>query len=143
MSEKFSLLKMENIKEIEKQKILDCNRFLNGYNLKLTKEDVKEIIEKRNDSLRQTGRIELGEWIVDKMIRQFCDSQYIVQENLKYTIDELINIFYYYKSETNDLISDDELLKIMRRCYDDIAQGDLEYLSGTILEQVRKNIIRK
>ena len=119
--------------ENEMTKIINCNEYLERYKLKLTKNDVIEIKERRAEALRQTGRIEFGEWIVEKIIKEFCDSPYISQENFLNTINGLIDIFYYYKNKIK--ISDDKLIKIMRKYYDDLAQGNLEYLSDIIGER--------
>lgn len=39
------------------------------------------------------------------------------------------------------MISDDELIKFMRKYYDELANGDLEYLAGTIMEKMKNNIL--
>lgn len=41
-----------------------------------------------------------------------------------------------------DLIPDDELIKFMKKSFDGIAQGDLEYLSGTVMYKMRENILK-
>ena len=41
-----------------------------------------------------------------------------------------------------DLITDDELLAFMKKSFDGICQGNLEYLSGTILYKMRENLLR-
>lgn len=135
------LLIINNQTKIEKTKILNCNKFLKDYGLSLSQKDVEQIIEKRIETLKQTKRIELGEWVIEKIIKEFCDSAYISQENFVRTLYELIDIFYYYKNETNDMISDDELIKFMRKYYDELANGDLEYLAGTIMEKMKNNIL--
>lgn len=123
--------------ENEMTKIINCNGYLERYNLKLTKNDAMEIKERRAEALRQTGRIEFGGWIVEKIIKEFCDSPYISQEKFLNTINGLIDIFYYYKNKIK--ISDDKLIKIMRKYYDDLAQGNLEYLSD-IIEEKKEDI---
>lgn len=132
---------INNQTKIEKSKILNCNKFLQNYGISLSQQDAEQIIEKRIETLRQTKRIELGEWVVEKIIKEFCDSAYISQDNFVNTVYELIDIFYYYKNETNDLVSDDELIKFMREYYDSLAYGDLEYLAGTIMEKMKNNIL--
>ena len=132
---------INNQTKIEKSKILNCNKFLQNYGISLSQQDAEQIIEKRIETLKQTKRIELGEWVVEKIIKEFCDSAYISQDNFVSTVYELIDIFYYYKNETNDLVSDDELIKFMREYYDSLAYGDLEYLAGTIMEKMKNNIL--
>ena len=122
-------------------KIINCNEFLHKYNLDLSQKDIEGIIEKRKESLKQFGRIEFDNWIVEKIIKEFCDSPYISKENFINTIYELIDIFYFYKNETNDLVSDDELIKFMKKYFDNSAHGDLDYLSNTILEKMKRNVL--
>lgn len=141
MSNGFEDLIITGNKGIQMSKIFECNQFLNKYGLQLSEKDVERIAEKRLDALKQTGRIELGEWIIEKIIKEFCDSPYIMQENFSKTIYELIDIFYYYKNETKDLVSDDDLIKFMRKYYDNLAHGDLEYLAGSILEKMKNNVL--
>ena len=42
-------------------------------------------------------------------------------------------IFYLYKNEIQDEISDEELLHFMREQFEEICFGDLDYLEGTCL----------
>ncbi len=141
MENKFELMLINKNTQKELEKLEECNNFLSKYNLALTQKDIKEIEIKRIDALKQNGRIELGNWIIDKIIKEFCVSPYIQQDNFLSTLYELIDMFYYYKNETKDIVSDDELIKFMRKCYDNVAHGDLEYLSGTILEKMKNNIL--
>lgn len=92
--------------------------------------------------LKETGRVELREGIIDKLIKEFCDSPYINQENYAETLYELIEIFYEYKNETMDLMTDDELISFMKKSFNGIAQGDLDYLSGTVMYKMRENLIK-
>lgn len=127
MSKMFELSNL-NV-NFEKNKLIECNTFLNEYGLSLSSEDISSIIERRSLALKNNKRIELDGGIIDKVIREFFDSPYISNDNLVETINEIIELFYYYKNETNDLISDDDLLKLMRKHYDYFAKGDLDYLS--------------
>ena len=47
---------------------------------------------------------------------------------------EILDIFYTYKNETMDELTDDELIAFMREQYDEVCFGDLEYLRGTCLD---------
>ena len=98
-------------------------------------------MERRKDVLKETGRIEFREGIIDKLIKEFCDSPYINRENYAETLYELIDIFYEYKNETMDLITDDELIEFMKKSFNGICQGDLEYLSGTVMYRMRENLL--
>ena len=50
------------------------------------------------------------------------------------TIIRLQEIFYLYKNEMLDEITDDELLHFMKEQFETVCFGDLEYLEGTCLD---------
>lgn len=128
---------------LEKQvfnEIFQCNEFTSEYGLKLSEEDIKEIINTRNVALEKSGRIEFNGQIINKIIRAFCDSPYISQYNYSDTINELVEIFYNYKNETLDYIGDDELIEIMKENFDNYCQGSLELLEGKVLYKIADNI---
>ena len=99
-----------------------------------------ELVETRSIALSDNGRIEFGGGVIDKILKEFCDSLYISMHNYTQTISELLEIFYYYKNETLDLVSDDELIKHMKTAFDGICQGSLELLSGRELDRLARNI---
>ncbi|NFE19077.1 hypothetical protein FDF42_00240 [Clostridium botulinum] len=120
--------------------IIQCNEVTREYGLKLSEKDVKEIIDTRNIALQKSGRIEFNGQIINKIITAFCDSPYISQYNYGETINELVEIFYNYKNETLDYISDDELIEIMKEKFDNYCQGSLEILEGKVLYKIAENI---
>lgn len=113
-----------------------CNEFTARYGLTLSEAQIQGLVERRFGALKDTGRIEFGEGILKKLIYAFCDSPYITQENYEETILELQDSFYYFKNESMDSISDDELIEFMKKVFDGRAQGSLDYLSGTSLEEL-------
>lgn len=129
-------------KQIEIINIKKCNEYTSKYGLVLSDNQINNLLERRLESLKETGRIELREGIIDKLIKKFCDSPYINQENYAETLYKLVEIFYEYKNETMDLISDDELIELMKKFFDGIAGGDLEYLLGTAMYRIRENLLR-
>ena len=128
-------------KQIEIANIKKCNEYTTQYGLILSDDQINNLLERRKETLRETGRIEFREGIIDKLIKEFCNSPYINQENYAETLYELIEIFYEYKNETMDLITDDELIEFMKKSFDGICQGDLEYLSGTVMYKMRENLL--
>ena len=121
--------------------IKKCNEYTSKYGLVLSDNQISNLLERRKETLKETGRIEFREGIVDKLIKEFCDSPYINKENYAETLYELIEIFYEYKNETMELIADDELIEFMKKSFDEICQGDLEYLSGTVMYRMRENLL--
>ncbi|SHH78149.1 hypothetical protein SAMN02745823_00998 [Sporobacter termitidis DSM 10068] len=121
------------------EELRQTNALTGRYGLSLSDKQIADIVEKRFEAIEATGRVEFGHGIMRMLIGEFCDSPFIYQENYEETILELVDSFYYFKNESEDRIPDDELIKIMRRHFDTICQGSLEYLSGTTLEDLCRN----
>ena len=83
-----------------------------------------------------------GIGVIEKLIYAFCDSPYIYQENYADTLSRLQDIFYLYKNESMDELTDDELIEYMRKSFDETCQGSLDYLEETCLEKFARNIRR-
>lgn len=121
------------------QELRGCNDFTLKFGLFLSEDQARSLVEQRFGALRDTGRIEFGEGVLKKLIYAFCDSPYLTQENYEETLTELQDSFYYFKNESNDLIPDDELIEFMKNIFNGKAQGSLEYLAGTSLEELCRN----
>ena len=91
------------------------------------------ILAERKNALAEQRRIEFGAGIAIKIIYEFCDSEYIHQSNYVETIIRLQEIFYLYKNEMHDEITDDELLHLMKEQFENICFGDLDHLESTCL----------
>lgn len=139
MDDMFSLTPVSMQKIQTANELRECNEFTPRYGLSLSEQQIHNLVEKRFEALKDTGRIEFGKGILKKLIYEFCDSPYIIQENYEDTILELLDSFYYFKNESMDLISDDELMTFMKQHFDIICQGSLEYLNGTTLEELCRN----
>ena len=128
---------------IQKQavgEVIKCNDYTEQFGLVLTQAQAIELVETRSLSLRDNGRIEFGGGVIDKIIKEFCDSPYISMHNYAATLHELIETFYYYKNETLDLISDDDLIKFMKSAFDGVCQGSIDLLSGRELYRLARNL---
>jgi len=130
-----SLIQAQAVAEIEK-----FNELTSWYGLVLSHNEAIELVETRSLSLRNNGRIEFGGGVINIILYEFCDSPYISMYNYAETINELVEIFYYYKNETLDLMSDDDLIKFMKNSFDGICQGSLELLSGRELAHMACNL---
>lgn len=129
--------------EYQIQKILEVNQKTERFGLILSEQDVKVLIQKRTEALKEQQRIEFGESILPKLIFTFCDSPYIYQENYVDTISRLQEIFYLYQNESMDDLSDDELLEYMKAAFDGECEGSLEYLEETVLDAFARDIRRE
>lgn len=113
--------------------VIKTNETTERFGLSLTGEDAKLILAERKNALAEQKRIEFGAGIAIKIIYEFCDSEYIHQSNYVETIIRLQEIFYLYKNEMHDEITDDELLHLMKEQFENICFGDLDYLESTCL----------
>ena len=140
--ESFDLEIINRKKQTEVANIKKCNEFTHKYGLTLSDLQIESLIEKRIEILKDTGRVEFRNGIIDKIIEEFCDSPYINQENYLQTLYELLDIFYKYKNETMDLITDDELIKFMKKAFNGVCKGDIDYLSGTVMYEMKQSILK-
>lgn len=115
------------------EKVMETNRATEQFGLVLTKQDAGLILTERVNILKKERRVEFGESIVPKIIYEFCDSDYIVQDNYVETLLRLQEIFFLFKNEMQDEITDDELLHFMKEQFETVCFGDLEYLESTCL----------
>ena len=122
------------------QELLKTNEYTCNFGLSLTKQDVAELMSLRKECLMEQQRVEFGKGVLEKLVYSFCDSDYIYQENYAETLARLQDIFYLYKNESMDELTDDELIDVMREVFDGECQGSLEYLEETFLEKFAREI---
>ncbi len=122
------------------EKIENCNQYTGKFGLQLSRQDVMTLMQDRMETLREQKRVEFQGGILEKLIFTFCDSPYIYQDNYVETIGKLQEIFYLYKNESLDELTDDELLDYMKAQFDGKCQGSLEHLEDTSLERFARGI---
>ncbi len=120
--------------------VLDCNTYTGQYGLSLSEKEVLQLITSRKESLKEQERVEFQGGILPKLIYVFCDSPYIYQDNYVDSIERLQQIFYYYKNESLEELSDDELLQFMKENFDGDCQGSLDYLEETCLDNIARMV---
>lgn len=123
----------EIIKQTQLEKVKETNQYTEQFGLRLSDEDAALLVKDRMDSLKQQQRVEFGEGILTKIIYTFCDSDYLNQDNYVDTLGRLLDIFFLYKNEMNDEITDDELLTFMKEQFETVCFGDADYLEETCL----------
>ena len=114
--------------------ILEVNKYTEQFGLYLTEAEATILVMERKESLRKQERIEFGESILPKLLFSFCDSAYLYQYNYADTMCRLQEMFYEYKNECMDEVTDDELIQFMRKSFEGECQGDLDRLEDTCLE---------
>ena len=115
-------------------KVMGTNEITKRYGLALSEQEAQLILEEQKGALKKYQRAEFGTGITSKIIYEFGDSAYIDQNSYVDTIIRLQKIFYQYKNEMLDEITDDELLHLMKEQFELICYGDLDYLEGTCLD---------
>ena len=119
-----------------KEEIRCCSDLNALYGLSLTEADITELVELRGQALQNTGRVEFGGGILPKLIRAFCKSSYVDAYNYATTLAELQDAFYYFKNESEDRFSDDELIEFMEKVFNGQAHGSAEVLTTISLEEL-------
>lgn len=130
-----SSIKKQAISAVEK-----CNDLSAAYGLVLNRNEIVELVETRFNTLVANGRLEFGGGVIEILIREFSDSPFITLDNYAETLRELIEIFYFYKNETLDLVSDDVLIEFMKKNYNGACQGSLDLLSGRELANMARSL---
>jgi len=136
MEEEFIILSERRQADIIKR----TNEYTNQFGLFLTDKDIAELLVRRRECLSEQQRVEFGTGILDKLIFAFCDSDYLYQDNYLESISGLQKIFYLYKNESMDELTDEELISVMRNAFDGVCQGSLEYLEETFLDEFARSI---
>ena len=121
-------------KQTQVKEVLARNRDTEKFGLALSEKEAQLLVAERGEVLRKERRVEFGQGILPKIIDTFCDSAYITQDSYCDTLIRLQEIFFLYKNEMLDEITDDELLEFMREQFDGVCCGDLDYLEGTCLD---------
>lgn len=116
------------------QKVMESNQYTEQYGLTLSAQDAEVLTQERKSTLMEQKRVEFGESILPRIIYEFCDSAFISQSNYVESLVRLQEIFFLYKNEMLDEISDEELLNFMKEQFETVCFGDFDYLEGTCLD---------
>ena len=114
--------------------VMETNQYTQKFGLMLSETDTRLLLAERREALKEQQRVEFGASVLPKLIYTFCDSDYISQQNYVESLIRLQQIFYLYKNEMMDEITDEELLNFMKEQFETVCFGDFEYLEGTCLD---------
>lgn len=118
------------------EEIRRCNDYSRTFGLSLTETEINDLVQLRAQALQSTGRVEFGGGILPKLVKAFCNSPYIDPYNYASTLADLQDAFYYFKNESEDRFSDDELVEFMQTVFDGTAHGSTEVLAAISLEEL-------
>lgn len=132
-----SINKSQEFNSIDK--IFKLNDILRDYNLVLDVEDIKDIINSKNNTLRSQGRIELNLNVIESIIKELGKSPYINQENFVETVNDMYAVFHHVKNRTSDLLCDKDVLKAIMFFYNSVYNGSMELVMGKGTEKIINN----
>lgn len=132
-----TMLSKANINEL-----LETNKEIKKNGLMLNLEDVKQLINVRDKVLNSYGRVELSFQVTKKLIKVFSSSAFVNDENYVWILNDLQETFYYLKNETEDKISDDKLIELMKDLFENSCEGSIELLNSN-LEEFSRNFRKK
>ncbi|GGP15919.1 DUF6323 family protein [Oceanobacillus neutriphilus] len=121
--------------------LVSLNEKTKERNLVLTPDDAKSLVVSRNKVLRDHARIELSNGVLKELIEVFSVSPYMNQEYYVDTLNELQEIFYYLKNETEDKVEDAKLIQLMNDYYNGSCAGSIELLRSK-MEEFAENFRR-
>lgn len=122
--------------EAAKEELRCCEDLNRLYGLTLTEADITELVQLRSEALKSSGRVEFGGGILPKLIRAFCKSPYVDRQNYAAVLGDLQEAFYYFKNESEDRFSDDDLIEFMAAVFNGRAEGSAELLCTISLEEL-------
>lgn len=128
---------LENIKMEEKQ-LLELNKYISK-DIVLTKENVLELINNKNSALKEIGRIDITNSILENIILTFTDSSFIDKNNYRYIFLSLTEIFLCYENIFSKKISSEELLKYLKDEFEK-NEGSIELISTISLERLQDKL---
>ncbi|MDF2984991.1 MAG: hypothetical protein K0R50_501 [Eubacterium sp.] len=116
------------------QELLSINEFTEGNGFTLSTEDAESIIEFRKTTLNSHGRVDYSLQATKEIVRCFSSSTFIDPENFIFIVNELQELFYYLKNETEDKMPDDKLIRLMYEYFENICGGSMDFLSNRLQE---------
>lgn len=128
---------LENIKMEEKQ-LLELNKYISK-DIVLTKENVLELINNKNSALKEIGRIDITNSILENIILTFTDSSFVDKNNYMYIFLSLTEIFLCYENIFSKKISSEELLKYLKDEFEK-NEGSIELISTISLERLQDKL---
>lgn len=142
MARSFDLsLQADILPESEKLRALMAeNSESAAFGLSLSPEQAQELIAVQAGSLRAAGRIELGCGPAPLLAAAFCSSPYMNSENYAPALAGLVELFYTFKNETMELVSDRALISYMARAFNGPCRGSVELLAGEYLPRLVKKV---
>ncbi len=102
----------------------DINSIIKLDNKKyLTKNMVSELIVNKNNLLKSIGLIEINNNVLKLIIKYFSLSSYIDKYNYNEIINELVEVFYTYRTYLSNKISDKQIIEYLYYNFENTCNG--------------------
>ena len=108
--------------------------------LTLTEEEARELSETRSRALRENDRVEFGSEVMRKILGRFSASRYLDRSTWADALNEITYYFYYIKAETEDRISDTDLVEEMFTRFELYCRGDIDRFEGKEIARIIRKI---
>lgn len=89
----------------------------------LTKNMVNELIINKNNLLKSIGLIEINNNVLKLIIKYFSLSSYIDKYNYNEIINELVEVFYTYRTYLSNKISDKQIIEYLYYNFENTCNG--------------------
>ena len=89
----------------------------------LTKNMVSELIVNKNNLLKSIGLIEINNNVLKLIIKYFSLSSYIDKYNYNEVINELVEVFYTYRTYLSNKISDKQIIEYLYYHFENTCNG--------------------
>lgn len=113
----------------QEQRWLKCHELAERYDMQLTRQQFEALEKARMQALEATGRLDFGGGVLEQLVYAFCDSPFVDNEHFVALLMEMQELFYTFRNETLDVLTDEELISVMERMFNGEAQGAAEYLA--------------
>ena len=133
-----SLMQLNQDKKFIAQ-LVDLNAKANNYGLVITENIAREIAVYRSKALIENERVEINSDAISRLTSAFLETRYINQEDFADTMGEIIDLFYLIKTETENTISDDDLISEMLKIFVETCFGSLEIMKSKGLEKILRS----
>lgn len=108
------------------------------HSIELTEEKVQYIVDSHQSALLDMGRVEFGESAAKKITEKFCASSFVSKYNFEKVVGSLIEIFYYIQNETEDYLTDNELIEKMYELFNGSCNGSVTLLNDWASEFIKQ-----
>ena len=118
----------------EQKEIIELNKDVKK-DIIITYENAIELINNKNNYLKNIGRIDLSNNIIQNIILTFKDSPYIDKENYMEIFSSLIETFIYYESVFERKLTSEKILNYLKNEFNK-NEGSIELLNSISFERL-------